>query len=330
MLNYLNGDVMRAFYTLRLFFLLLLLTVAVGDADQRYSISAPQQFRVTYRVEIENSGGQASDLELRIPIFATDGLPPYQRIISFQAPSGVRIIKDDHGQTALYNIARFGKRDSFLLEFNFTFVNYAIDYRLKSYAGYSSAEERYLKPEPGIESDAPLIIDLAQKLTAGCSTQLEKARKLFYYVNSNLEYQMIEQDTHSALKTLQMGKGVCEDFSLTYIALCRASRIPARIVRGYRFNVSELRSGATNLTKFAHAWVEVKLPGEGWVNVEPTFTYTLNGIKTVNYDFFGKIHQTDRHLFFSYNRDIAPSCSWNHDPRNPANLTINYQALIRK
>ncbi|MGE5606384.1 MAG: transglutaminase-like domain-containing protein [Bacteroidota bacterium] len=321
---------MRAFNHSRLFFLLIFLTFSLSYADERYTISAPQQFYVYYQVEIKNSGGTANDLKLQIPIFSTNGLPPYQRLVSFKAPSGVKIIRDDDGEIAVSNLIRLEKGNSLLAKFSFTFVNYAIDYQLKPYRGQSSAEPRYINPEPGIESDAGLVNNLAQKLTSGCNTQLEKAKKIFYYINKTLEYQKTEQDMHSALETLKLGKGVCEDFSLAYIALCRASGIPARLVRGYRFNVSELNSGETDLKKFAHAWVEVKLPAEGWITVEPTFTYTLNGIKTVNYDFFGKIDQSDRHLFFSYLRDIAPNCSWTHDPRNPADLTIKFQAVLRK
>lgn len=321
---------MRAFKHLWLFFFLFFVAISLSYADERYTLSAPQQFQVDYKVEVKNTGGTARDLKLQIPIFAIEGLPPYQRLVSFKAPSGVKVIKDDEGTIALYNLAHLETGGSLLLKFRFTIINYAIDYRLKAYQGFGSAEGRYLKPEPGIESDAGLIKSLAQKLTSGSNSQLEKARKLFHYVNANLEYQRIDEEQPSALRTLEKRKGVCEDFSLAYIALCRASGIPARLVRGYRFSLSDLNSGETDLKRFAHAWVEVKLPAEGWITVEPTFTYTLNGIKTVNYDFFGKIDQSDRHLFFSYLRDIAPNCTWTHDPRNPANLTLEFQTLLRK
>ncbi len=328
--NFLYGDTVRFFYRALFFFLLLFLTISFVNADGRYSISAPQEYRLRYLVEVENTGGPARDLKLQIPIFMIDGLPPYQKLISSRLPDGVRIIRDNDGQIAVYHQARFEKGRSLSLEFSFTFVNYAIDYQLNPYRGKSSVEPRYLQPEPGIESDAAAVIDLARKLTVSCGTQLEKARKLFYYVNQTLEYRRIEQDSYSALRTLQIGKGVCEDFSLAYIALCRASEIPARIVRGYRFNLSDLRFGETDLKTMAHAWVEVNLPAEGWVTVEPTFDYRINGIKTVNYDFFGKIDQSDRHLFFSYIRDNAPNYSWTHDPRNPANLKLSFRTLLRK
>ncbi len=321
---------MMRVFCLRFFFLLLCFAVQFCHADGRYNISAPQQYRVRYLVEIENTGGLARNLKLELPTFITDELPPYQKLVSYQAPSGIKLNKYPDGQNAVYLAPRFENGQQLKLEFTYIFVNYAIDYQLNAYQGYSSVEARYLQPEDGIESNSKIIMDLAQDLTAGCDTQLDKAHKLFEYVNANLEYQRIEQDTHSALETIRLGKGVCEDFSLVYIALCRASGIPARLVRGYRFNVTDLKFGETDLKGFAHAWAEVNLPAEGWVTVEPTFVYTVNGVKKVNYDFFGKIDKSDRHLFFSYIRNNTPNCSWTHDPRNPANLKLNVRTLLRK
>lgn len=308
----------------------LCLAVSLIHADGRYRISDPKQYYVRQLVEVKNTAGPANEIRLEIPIFNTDKLPPYQKFVSFQAPQSVKITKDADGQNAIYLAPRLKKGEQLTLEFKFTFINYAIDYQLNAYRGVSPVEPRYLQAENGIESDSTTIINLARNLTIDCSTQLDKARKLFEYVNSSFDYERINQDTHSALETIRIGKGVCEDFSLAYIALCRASGIPARLVRGYRFNDADLKSGETDLKSFAHAWAEVNLPAEGWVTVEPTFTYSINGKKTVSYDFFGKIDKSDRHLFFSYLRENAPNCSWKHDPHNPANLKLNVRTLLQK
>ncbi|NLW47682.1 MAG: transglutaminase domain-containing protein [Firmicutes bacterium] len=310
--------------------LILCLTVPLIQADGRYTISDPQQYRIRYLVEVENTAGPAKEIEIELPVFNTDKLPPYQKLVFYQEPRGIKINKLAEGQNAVYLAPLLDKGRQITLEFKYTFVNYAIDYQPNGYKGYSSVEKRYLQSETGIESDSKTIVNLARNLTAGCDTQMDKARKLFEYVNTTFKYQKIEQDSHSALETIRIGKGVCEDFSLVYIALCRAARIPARLVRGYRFSANDLRSGETDLKEFAHAWVEVNLPAEGWITVEPTFTYSVNGIKQVSYDFFGKIDKTDRHLFFSYIRDNAPNCSWKHDPRNPANLKLTVRTLLRK
>jgi transglutaminase-like putative cysteine protease len=67
---------------------------------------------------------------------------------------------------------------------------------------------------------------------------------------------------------LQTRQGVCQDFAHIMIALLRELRIPCRYVSGYLFHskVDHDRSpeGAT------HAWVEVFLPGPGWLALDPT------------------------------------------------------------
>ncbi|MBK0369553.1 transglutaminase family protein [Flavobacterium agrisoli] len=61
-------------------------------------------------------------------------------------------------------------------------------------------------------------------------------------------------------------KGVCQDFAHLLLQLLRTAGIPARYVSGYICpNENGLRGeGAT------HAWVEVYLPNEGWLGIDPT------------------------------------------------------------
>ncbi|MBA2288686.1 MAG: transglutaminase family protein [Ktedonobacteraceae bacterium] len=67
---------------------------------------------------------------------------------------------------------------------------------------------------------------------------------------------------------LRIRRGVCQDFAHIMIALVRSLGIPCRYVSGYLFHQREhtgrSADGAT------HAWVEVFLPGYGWVGFDPT------------------------------------------------------------
>jgi transglutaminase-like putative cysteine protease len=62
---------------------------------------------------------------------------------------------------------------------------------------------------------------------------------------------------------LNLGQGVCQDFSHVGLALFRMVGIPARYVSGYLFrdNARELET---------HAWCEAFVPSIGWVGVDPT------------------------------------------------------------
>ena len=58
--------------------------------------------------------------------------------------------------------------------------------------------------------------------------------------------------------------GSCRDFSVLFIAACRAVGLAARFVSGYE-------QGDLNQSEnYLHAWVEVYLPGAGWRGYDPT------------------------------------------------------------
>src|SRR5580704_8326641 len=64
------------------------------------------------------------------------------------------------------------------------------------------------------------------------------------------------------------GKGVCQDFAHTMIALLRHVGIPARYVSGYLYRGRGDHD--RSLPDASHAWVEVLLPQLNWVGFDPT------------------------------------------------------------
>ena len=69
--------------------------------------------------------------------------------------------------------------------------------------------------------------------------------------------------------------GVCQDFAHAMLAITRSVGIPARYVSGY---VHSNPSGNEALigAEGSHAWVEVYLPGSGWVGFDPTNGCIIN------------------------------------------------------
>ncbi|MFW5734403.1 MAG: transglutaminase TgpA family protein [Oceanidesulfovibrio sp.] len=65
--------------------------------------------------------------------------------------------------------------------------------------------------------------------------------------------------------------GFCEHFASAYAYLMRAAGVPSRVVVGYQggeFNNLDDYLMVRRLN--THAWVEIQLPGRGWVRVDPT------------------------------------------------------------
>ncbi|RLQ90658.1 transglutaminase-like domain-containing protein [Falsibacillus albus] len=127
-------------------------------------------------------------------------------------------------------------------------------------------DERDLLPSRGVQSDDPTIKDLAAKLTASKGSDREKAKSIYDYVAKNISYdvQKYEDDDFnwddSALKTLKLKTGVCQDYSYLSIALLRAGGIKARFIEGWAGSIFPGR----------HAWVETYVDGR-WMTMDPTW-----------------------------------------------------------
>lgn len=127
-------------------------------------------------------------------------------------------------------------------------------------------DERDLLPSRGVQSDAPQIQELAKDLTSGKSTDREKAKAIYDYVAQNIRYDVKKYENDefewddSALKTLELKSGVCQDYAYLTIALLRASDIEARFVEG--------RAGG--IWPGRHAWVEANIDGV-WLTMDPTW-----------------------------------------------------------
>jgi transglutaminase-like putative cysteine protease len=78
-----------------------------------------------------------------------------------------------------------------------------------------------------------------------------------------------ERGVQSASETLQTRRGTCRDFAVLMIEGARALGFAARFVSGYIFvPEGDPRDGGGRGS--THAWVQVYLPGAGWVDFDPT------------------------------------------------------------
>jgi transglutaminase-like putative cysteine protease len=78
-----------------------------------------------------------------------------------------------------------------------------------------------------------------------------------------------EPGTRPPALTLKLGRGSCRDLALLMIEGLRALGLAARFVSGYLYvparDGPRYRGGGST-----HAWVQVYLPGAGWVEFDPT------------------------------------------------------------
>jgi transglutaminase-like putative cysteine protease len=170
-------------------------------------------------------------------------------------------------------------------EFNFT--SYEIHYHIDpaQIGPYDTADPQcilYTQPEKYfIQSGDPGIAATAAKLKSNSTNPYEIAKSYNDWVKEHMTYQLVK-GLKGAKFAYDNGYGECGDYSCLFVALCRASGIPARPVVG---------RWARSVKNDWHVWAEFFLPGYGWVPADPTVEDSSGG------NYFG--HLDNQRLIFN-------------------------------
>ncbi len=176
---------------------------------------------------------------------------------------------------------------------------------LKKAAGQyeASIEERYLQLP---ESLPQRVMDLAAEITEGIDSPYEKAREIESYLKFGpfryeTEFVPVPGDDEDFVDQFlfESRLGYCDHFSSAMVILARSSGVPARWVKGFTEGerIERIDAGTENgqgdevrprylyeiRNKNAHSWVEVFIPGYGWIPFEPTKGFSLP--IEIEYDF---------------------------------------------
>lgn len=123
----------------------------------------------------------------------------------------------------------------------------------------------YTKASENIDSNNKAIIEKANEIVAGKTDTLEALFALANFVNSNVEYdESYAESVKKASWVLQNKKGVCDEYTILFMALCRALGIPTRYISGVAY--SNIKKDFGN-----HAWAEIWLPGHDWIPFDVTY-----------------------------------------------------------
>lgn len=155
-------------------------------------------------------------------------------------------------------------------------------------------------PEAALVTELTLaspLVDVGPEVAAYAAVSLTPARPLVEAVLDLVHrvYADFEYDPESTTVTtrvpevLRLRSGVCQDFAHLTIAGLRAHGLAARYVSGYL--ATDPPPGQPRLvgTDATHAWLQVWLPGFGWLSVDPT-----NDVETA-----------DRHIAVAWGRDYG-------------------------
>jgi transglutaminase-like putative cysteine protease len=138
---------------------------------------------------------------------------------------------------------------------------------------YSNDDLADLGPlvSPQYQDDAGRLSDWVERFVMQRPTDtLSLLKDVANGVTTQIFYQSRETEgTQGPLETLDRGWGSCRDFAVLFAEAARTLGFGARIVSGYLFNPSDDKIGSAG-DGSTHAWVEVFVPGAGWIAFDPT------------------------------------------------------------
>lgn len=124
----------------------------------------------------------------------------------------------------------------------------------------------YLQPT-GLAPIDGEIKSLADRITRGKTTNLERARGIYDWTVENMYRDPATKGCGQGdvCQLLKKPGGKCTDISSVFIALCRAAGVPAREV----FSIRLGKKPVEDITTYQHCWAEFFVPGYGWVTADP-------------------------------------------------------------
>jgi len=245
------------------FFAALAILVLAYHADAK-----ERQGTVTIEVKL-NAQAEARNVKLWLPYPMSDNNQDITGVSVNGNYAGMGVYKEPkNGVTSLYAEWKAPLRDR-TLTYTFTVKRKEVitnDFP-KTETSLSKNEMKQYLDNSHLGSSEKRVKEIAAEITKGKKTVIEKARAVYDWVIDNMRrdpnvkgcgLQEIER-----LLTEKGGK--CADIHSVYIALTRASDVPARDIYGIRMH----KDKEGDITKYQHCWAEFYLPGYGWVVVDP-------------------------------------------------------------
>jgi len=123
---------------------------------------------------------------------------------------------------------------------------------------------RFLENDDKYRLNDPAIREAVNEAAGDKDNPYWIARNIFDYLRENLFYKRVG-GWDIAPTILKRGSGSCSEYAFLYIAMCRAAGVPARYA-----GAVVVRGEDASFDFVYHRWVEVYLPGYGWIPVDPS------------------------------------------------------------
>ncbi|NLL06288.1 MAG: transglutaminase domain-containing protein [Clostridiaceae bacterium] len=132
------------------------------------------------------------------------------------------------------------------------------------------------------------VRDLAISITKNEDNDYDKVKAIEQYLSKSFKYNLTPGDVPDGVDFVdyflfERKEGYCTYFATAMAILTRCINIPSKYVEGYLLPSYTRKNMLYEVTnERAHAWVEVYFAGIGWVQFEPTASFSSNLYQTAS------------------------------------------------
>ena len=278
-----------------------------GQPQERTApvLPATQEYLVRQELRLVNEG-EAPPAKQNLWVALIHDLAPYQQVLSQTVlPNGYTIITDEFGnQYAEFDFSNHPPGTVITVTIETRVRVHELSYDLSTCE--DPLPEMYTQAELHVESANAQVITLAEKLSKDAKNPCEQVRAFYDYAGDELVYTYNRTDW-GAQATFGLMGADCSEYASLVMALSRSQGIPARYYEGLLYLSAEEREAGLAATE--HAWLDVYLPGSGWVALDPT----LGRTPFYRERYFA--HHTPNHIIVTTGRNpstLRGSSFWTH------------------
>jgi hypothetical protein len=267
-------------------------------------------FFIEERLSLKSLPLKIDDLQIWIPTPSDD---EWQTVTDFNLKSPLVakfLTENKYGNKILYleskKNAPAGKSQEIILSYKIQRKERGTSGETSDYRKYLS---RYLKADKTVPIDG-VIKELAEEITKGKTSDLEKAKATYDYLIDNYTY--VRDDPNvcgigNSLLTLKYKKGMCTDWHSLFISLVRSLGIPAKFEIGFPIPKDKNEG---NIEGY-HCWAAFYIKSKGWIPIDASEAYKHPEKRDY---FFG--HIDENRFNVTTGRDILLENSKNQEPIN--------------
>jgi len=271
----------------------------------------PQVYNVDYSFELfpdPQKIDRTKDLKLWVPIPREWDSQKAVKIISVQPPPHAEYEDPEHGNRMLFwDFGKEPEKPSYRVD---------IKFRLESYEVHAEVDPEHIGPYDKTSNEyalytqsthtvsiTPKIREMAQEAIGDEKNPYRQAKRISEFVNEKVHYKILDFERGRGIKCLldflivdeetgeEYYEGCCSQYSVLFIAICRAVGLPARSIFGfigwrpwvkeenlkpiYEFETKLSPDGSAGAQHYGaqipHMWAEFYVPNYGWIPVDATF-----------------------------------------------------------